>query len=64
MHNEGVARVFRGGDPFSMMWMQTWRHIDDVLIDKGVLTCSEASESSRANFVRSRFPNPGRVRSW
>ena len=46
MHNEGVARVFRGGDPFSMMWMQTWRHIDDVLIDKGVLTCSEASDSA------------------
>jgi SAM-dependent methyltransferase len=47
MGNEGVARVFHGGDPFSMMWMQTWRHIDNTLIDKGMLTDSEAADMAR-----------------
>ena len=47
MGNEGVARVFHGGDPFSMMWMQTWRRIDIALIDKGMLTQSEAADMCR-----------------
>jgi SAM-dependent methyltransferase len=48
MGNEGVARVFHGGDPFSRMWIQTWRRIDDVVIAQGVLTESEVADIRRA----------------
>lgn len=47
MGNEGVARVFHGGEPFSTMWMQTWRRIDNALIDRGMLTPSEAADMCR-----------------
>lgn len=46
--NEGVARVFHGGDPFSRMWIKTWERIDDAVIANGVLTEREVEEMRRA----------------
>lgn len=48
MGNEGIARVVRGGDPLSRMWIQTWQRIDDVVIAEGVLTDSEVADMRRA----------------
>jgi ubiquinone/menaquinone biosynthesis C-methylase UbiE len=46
--NEGVARVFHGGDPFSRMWIKTWQRIDDAVIASGILTEAEVAEMRRA----------------
>jgi SAM-dependent methyltransferase len=46
--NEGVARVFHGGDPFSHMWIKTWERIDDAVIANGVLAEREVEEMRRA----------------
>jgi SAM-dependent methyltransferase len=46
--NEGVARVFHGGDPFSRMWIKTWERIDDAVIANSVLTEREIVEMRRA----------------
>lgn len=46
--NEGVARVFHGGDPFSRMWIKTWQRIDDAVIANGILTDHEVAEMRRA----------------
>jgi ubiquinone/menaquinone biosynthesis C-methylase UbiE len=46
--NEGVARVFHGGDPFSRMWIKTWQRIDDAVIANGILTEWEVAEMRRA----------------
>jgi SAM-dependent methyltransferase len=48
MGNQGVARVFHGGDPFSRMWIQTWQHLDDAIMAEGVLTESEIADMRRA----------------
>ena len=48
MGNEGIARVVRGGDPLSRMWIQTWQRIDDVVIAEGALTDSEVADMRRA----------------
>jgi SAM-dependent methyltransferase len=48
MGNEGVARVFHGGDPFSRMWIQTWQRIDEPILAKGVLTEAEVADLRRA----------------
>jgi SAM-dependent methyltransferase len=48
MGNEGIARVFHGGDPFSRMWIQAWQRLDDVVIAKGVLTKAEVADMRRA----------------
>src|SRR5258708_21955285 len=47
MGNEGIARVFCGGEPLSRMWIQTWQRIDEVLIANDVLTDSEVADSRR-----------------
>jgi hypothetical protein len=47
MENEGVARIFHGGDPFSQMWMKSWHRIDDALIAVGLLTEAEAADMRR-----------------
>jgi hypothetical protein len=46
--NEGVARVFHGGDAFSRMWIKTWQRIDDAVIANGILTDWEVAEMRRA----------------
>jgi SAM-dependent methyltransferase len=46
--NEGIARIFHGGDPFSLMWMKTWERVDDVMVAEGALTESEAADMRRA----------------
>jgi SAM-dependent methyltransferase len=48
MGNEGFARIFHGGDPFSRMWIQTWQRIDDAIVAQGVLTESEVADMRRA----------------
>jgi SAM-dependent methyltransferase len=48
MGNEGVARVIRGGDPFSHMWLKTWERIDDAVIAGGVLSESDVAQMRRA----------------
>jgi SAM-dependent methyltransferase len=48
MGNEGVARVFHGGDVFSRFWIQSWQRIDDVVVAKGALTESEVADMRRA----------------
>lgn len=48
MGNEGVARVIRGGDPFSHMWIKTWQRIDDAVIASGVLSESDMAQMRRA----------------
>jgi SAM-dependent methyltransferase len=48
MGNEGVARVIRGGDPFSHMWIKTWQRIDDAVIASGVLSKSDVAQMRRA----------------
>jgi SAM-dependent methyltransferase len=46
--NEGVARVFHGGEPFSRMWIKTWERIDDAVIANGVLTEREVGQVRQA----------------
>jgi SAM-dependent methyltransferase len=46
--NEGVARVFHGGDAFSRMWIKTWQRIDDAVIANGILTDWEVAETRPA----------------
>jgi hypothetical protein len=48
MGNEGIARVFHGGDPFSLMWIKTWERVDDAMVAQGALTESEAADMRRA----------------
>jgi hypothetical protein len=48
MGNEGVARVIRGGDPFSHMWIKTWERIDNAVIAGGVLSESDVAQMRRA----------------
>ena len=46
--NEGFVRVYRGGDPQSRMWIQTWQHTNDRMISEGALTESEVADMRRA----------------
>jgi SAM-dependent methyltransferase len=46
--NEGVARVIRGGEPLSLVWVSTWKQVDEQLVDEGVLTKAEVDDMARA----------------
>jgi SAM-dependent methyltransferase len=46
--NEAVSRVYRGGDPWSRFWIQTWERFDDVVAAEGVLTESDVADMRRA----------------
>jgi hypothetical protein len=48
MGNEGIARIFHGGDPFSRMWIQSWGCVDDAIVAQGLLTASEVADMRRA----------------
>jgi SAM-dependent methyltransferase len=48
MGNEGIARIFRGGDPFSLMWIKTWQRLDDAMLAQGAVTESEVADMRRA----------------
>ena len=48
MGNEGIARIFHGGDPFSRMWIKSWERFDDAMVAQGVLTEAQAADLRRA----------------
>lgn len=48
MGNEGIARIFHGGDPFSLMWIKTWERVDEAMVAQGALTESESADMRRA----------------
>ena len=48
MGNEGIARIFHGGDPFSRMWIQVWERVNDAVVAQGFLAESEVADMRRA----------------
>jgi SAM-dependent methyltransferase len=45
---EGVAKVVRGGEPHSLLWIRTWQRTNDAVIAKGVLSESQIADMRRA----------------
>jgi SAM-dependent methyltransferase len=54
MGNNASTRVVRGGEPYSLLWIQTWQRTNDAIVDAGVLTESELVDMQRA-FVDPTF---------
>lgn len=41
VESEGVNRLYRGGDPISIMWVKSWERMNDRFLAEGVATKSE-----------------------
>jgi hypothetical protein len=46
--NEGVARIARGGEPWSLYMEKTFQRTDDPMLAAGALTKAEISERRHA----------------
>jgi SAM-dependent methyltransferase len=47
--HEGIARIVRGGTPWSLYLQQTWRLIDDGFVEKGFLSEADAATTRQAH---------------